>query len=200
LSTEYGILKTEQAVLSQEEEALMANNSDWLPGRRELQLTMAQNWLTVLQNQGGSNPWNIPQPTIADFQTQVGDTEIIFKEAQSSTRTPVITAECKAAFDALTVKMRFLKSHYFLTPPLTDADYIALELQPRDTTHTPVPPPTAQAEADITHPGVHLLELHLRPVSGSPPDPHRSDYGYRIYYGVLPPRRRNGRSRHRNQT
>jgi hypothetical protein len=34
---------------------------------------------------------------------------------------------------------------------------------------------------------VHLLELHLWPVAGSPPDPHRSDYGYRVYYGALPP-------------
>jgi hypothetical protein len=40
----------------------MANNSDWLPGRREQQLGMAQNWLTVLLNQSG-NPWNIPPRT-----------------------------------------------------------------------------------------------------------------------------------------
>ena len=165
----------------------MPYESNWLPGRRELQLAMAQNWLTVLQNQGPQNPWNIPPAELAAFQAQVGDTATIFEQAQSSARTPVITAECKAAFEALIAKMRLLKSHYFLTPPLTDADYISLELQPKDTTHTPVPPPTAQAEADMTRPGVHLLELHLRPVAGSPPDPHRADYGYRIYYGVLPP-------------
>jgi hypothetical protein len=146
---------------------------------------MAQNWLTVLLNQGGSNPWNISSTEVTAFQTLVGETVIIFEQAQSSARTSVITAECKATFDTLTAKMRFLKGRYFLTPPLTDADYISLELQPKDTTHTPIPPPTAQAEVDITHPGVHLLELH--PVSGAPPDPYRADYGYRIYYGVLPP-------------
>jgi hypothetical protein len=32
-----------------------------------------------------------------------------------------------------------------------------------------------------------LLPDYLRPVSGSPPDPHRADYGYRVYYGILPP-------------
>jgi hypothetical protein len=36
-----------------------AERTDWLPGRREQQLALAQNWLTVLQNQSG-NPWNIP--------------------------------------------------------------------------------------------------------------------------------------------
>ena len=164
----------------------MPYESNWLPGRRELQLAMAKNWLFVI---GNSNPppWGIPQPEVADLNNLTGEAENALQEAQSSNRTPVITAQCKAAFEALIAKMRLLKSHYFLTPPLTDADYISLELQPKDTTHTPVPPPTAQAEADISRPGVHLLELHLRPVAGSPPDPHRADYGYRIYYGVLPP-------------
>ena len=164
----------------------MPYESNWLPGRRELQLAMAKNWLFII---GNSNPppWNIPQPDVADLNNLTGEAETALVQAQSSARTPVITAECKAAFEALIAKMRLLKSHYFLTPPLTDADYISLELQPKDTTHTPVPPPTAQAEADISRPGVHLLELHLRPVAGSPPDPHRADYGYRIYYGVLPP-------------
>ncbi|MHB9293162.1 hypothetical protein Holit_02282 [Hollandina sp. SP2] len=38
----------------------MPYESNWLPGRRELQLAMAQNWLTVLLNQGPQNPWKIP--------------------------------------------------------------------------------------------------------------------------------------------
>jgi hypothetical protein len=146
---------------------------------------MAQNWVTVLGNQSG-NPWNIPVPDKTELQGLTGEAQILLEQAQSSARTPVITADCKAAFEALTSKMRFIKGRYFLVPPLTNADIISLELQPKDSTRTPVPPPVAQAEADITRPGVHLLELHLRPVSGSPPDPHRADYGYRIYYGIMP--------------
>jgi hypothetical protein len=164
----------------------MPNGGDWLPTRRETQLAMAQNWVTVLGNQSG-DPWNIPTADKTELQTLTGDAQILLEQAQSSARTPVITAECKAAFEGLTSKMRFIKGRYFLVPPLTDADLISLDLQPKDTTRTPVPPPTAQAEADITRPGVHLLELHLRAVSGSPPDPHRADYGYRVYYGILPP-------------
>jgi hypothetical protein len=164
----------------------MANNSDWLPGRRENQIAMVRTWLLII---GNSNPppWGIPQPEVADLNNLTGEAENALQEAQSSNRTPVITAQCKAAFEALTEKMRFIKSRYFLSPPLSDADFISLELKPKDTTKTPVPPPTDQAEADISRPGVHLLELHFRPVAGSSPDPHRSDYGYRVYYGILPP-------------
>jgi hypothetical protein len=163
----------------------MPKNADWLPTRRENQLTMAVNWVTVLGNQSG-NPWNIPQPEQQALQELTSTAQIIFETAQSSARTAVITAECKAAFEALIEKMRFVKGRWFLVPPLTDADLISLELTPPDTTRTPVPPPVAQAEADLTRPGVHLLELHLRAVSGSPPDPYRADYGYRIYWGIMP--------------
>jgi hypothetical protein len=146
---------------------------------------MAKDWKPVLQSM--ATTWGVPVDEIPELSDLIDAAETALTAAQSSDRTAVVTANCKAAFDALIAKMRFLKSRYFLSPPLTDADFIALELKPKDTTKTPVPPPTAQAEADISRPGVHLLELHLRPIAGSPPDPHRSDYGYRVYYGILPP-------------
>jgi hypothetical protein len=163
----------------------MPKNADWLPTRRELQLTMAKSWRPVMQDH--DTAWRIPEADITALQGLVAAATIALAQAQSADRTAVITAQCKEAFENLTAKMRFIKSHYFLSPPLEDADYISLELKPKDTTSTPTPPPVSQAEADITRPGVHLLELHLRPVSGSPPDPHRADYGYRIYWGILPP-------------
>jgi hypothetical protein len=163
----------------------MANNSDWLPGKREQQLAMASNWIIVILNHGPSNPWNIPPAELTALQDMEKNARIILAKAQSSARTPVITVECREAFNALTSKMRFFKGHYFLVPPLTEADLASLGLSPRAPS-SPVPDPVSQAEADITRPGVHLLELRLRQVSGSPPDPHRADHGFRIYWGVLP--------------
>ncbi|MDR0635405.1 MAG: hypothetical protein LBF91_10570, partial [Azoarcus sp.] len=87
----------------------------------------------------------------------------------------MVTAQTKAAFAALTEKMRFFKNRYFVSPPLIDADYISLGLKPRDTKPTPTPSPTAQAEADITYPAAHTLELRLRPLADTAPDPHHSD-------------------------
>jgi hypothetical protein len=163
----------------------MPNGNDWLPGRRELQLAMARRWHDIIQMK--ATAWNIPPGEVTALDDLTSTAAACLQVAQSTDRTAVTTAQCKEAFDALVAKMRFLKSHYFLTPPLTKEDYVSLELKPHDTTPTPVPTPTAQAEADISRPGVHLLELHLHPIVGSPTDPNQSDYGFRIYYGVLPP-------------
>jgi hypothetical protein len=145
---------------------------------------MTKDWLQVLSS--ATPPWGIPIEEVSALQELMETAEELLEQAESSERTEVITAECKAAFEALIDKMRFIKSHYFLTPPLTDADYISLRLKPKDSAHTPIPPPTTQAEADISRPGQHQLTLHLRAVTGSPPDPHRSEYGFRIYWGVMP--------------
>jgi hypothetical protein len=161
----------------------MPYDGNWLPGRRENQLAMAKNWVEAL----GITAWNVPATEVTELTALTVAADTALTQAMSSSRTPVITAQCKAAFEALVEKMRFIKSRYFLSPPLTDSDFISLELKPKDTAKTPVPPPAGQAEADISRPGVHLLELHFRPIAGSPPDPHRSDYGYRVYYGIMPP-------------
>jgi hypothetical protein len=68
-------------------------------------------------------------------------TDTVLTMAISSDRTAAVTANYKAAFETLLAKMWFIKSRYFLTPPITEADSIALELKPRDTTHSPVHPP-----------------------------------------------------------
>ncbi|MDR2629673.1 MAG: hypothetical protein LBC60_01985, partial [Spirochaetaceae bacterium] len=50
-----------------------------------------------------------------------------------------------------------------------------------------IPRPTAQPEADITFPGVHLLKLRkIHRVAGIGEDP-RAEYGVRIHFGILDP-------------
>jgi hypothetical protein len=61
-----------------------------------------------------------------------------------------------------------------------------LGLKPKDETKTPVPAPAGQASGEISYPGPHLHLVHLKPLAGTANDP-RAEYGYRIYYGVLPP-------------
>jgi hypothetical protein len=163
----------------------MPNTHDWLPAGRELKLAMAKDWLAVLAAQAAA--WHVPEAEVLALQSLTINADAALASVQCSSRTPIATAQCKAAFEALVEKMRLIKSHYFLVPPLDDTGFVALGLKPKDAAHTPVPPPSAQAEADITRPGVHLIELHLRPLAGTTPDPHHSDYGFRVYYGILPP-------------
>ena len=107
------------------------------------------------------------------------------REAFRLSSAPVATAQCKAAFDALTVFMRDFKPRYFLSPPLTDADYIALGLKPHDPIPTPSGPPTAHVTLETFLVGRHELGLRLVYVDGSPDDP--ANKGYRIYYRAVAP-------------
>jgi hypothetical protein len=164
----------------------MSLKKDWLPYSRHDRLALAKNWQPILTSK--ATAWNIPTAEISALATLITAAEAaLLATREAATRTVVTTAQCRMAFAALIAKMRFLKSRYFLTPPLIDADYAALQLKPKDTTRTPIPPPVAMAEADITRPAVHTLELHFRPRADAPPDPHHADYGVRIYYGVRPP-------------
>jgi hypothetical protein len=78
----------------------------------------------------------------------------------------------------------FVKAYLINNPKVSDIDKDSMGLPLYDKTKTPVPPPENQVEADITFPGIHLVELQrIRPVAGTAPDA-RSDYGVRIYYGI----------------
>jgi hypothetical protein len=164
----------------------MTRTTDWLPHKREAQIALSENWQTIL-TAAKVSAWSIPTAEVTALRNLTAAAEAALALAQSTARTVVVTAQAKTAFAALVEKMRFFKSRYFVVPPLTDTDLISLGLKPHDAKPTPIPPPVDHAEADVSYPAAHTLELRLRPIGGSPPDPHRSDYGFRIYFGILPP-------------
>ncbi|MDR3196746.1 MAG: hypothetical protein LBU34_02655 [Planctomycetaceae bacterium] len=163
----------------------MPAHKDWLPHSRAAQIDMARDWSSVL-NAATIAAWKIPEADVTELDDLLTAAEEMLKLVTSKDRTETITAQCNEAFAALIEKMRYIKSHYFLVPPLLNSDLVSLQLTPKETSHTPVPPPTDQAAADVSHPGEHLVKLRLHAVAASTPNPHRSDYGFRIYYGVLP--------------
>ena len=159
--------------------------NDWLPSKRTERLVMAKTWSTVLAASGPA--WKIPFPEIAILNIKITKSQESLDAAQSASRNKINTAICNQTFDSLTAYMRELKERRFFVPPLTYADLIALELTPPDTNPTPISTPTAQVEADLTFPDIHLVELkNIRPVGGPEPD-SRSDYGMRIYWGIMGP-------------
>ncbi|MDR1419546.1 MAG: hypothetical protein LBI86_04170 [Treponema sp.] len=69
---------------------------------------------------------------------------------------------------------------------VTAKDLADLGIPPIDPTHTPVPQPAAQAEADVVLPGPHLVELWIKePAASLAVDPDRPNHGVRIFWGVL---------------
>jgi hypothetical protein len=160
----------------------MAKSTDWLPRTRELRVAMAKNWLSALQTK--AQAWNIPATAAQDLTAKTTEAENWLEKDLSADRTKTITAQTKAAFDDLEAFMRDFKRRYFLVPPLADTDLVSLELKPQDRTPTTEADPTAQPEADLTFPGVHLVELkNIRPVGGAQPH-DGSDCGARVYYGL----------------
>jgi hypothetical protein len=143
---------------------------------------MARDWITVTSAKTAA--WSIPQPAINELDTLNDHAVAALTTAQNeTTRTPVATAQCREAFDALAAKMRDFKRRYFLTPPLTDADYISLGLKPRDTTPTPSGIPAAPVTVETYLVGRHELGVKIIYVTGNPADP--ANKGYRIWYSVI---------------
>jgi hypothetical protein len=162
----------------------MSKSSDWLPNGREGQLAMAKDWLAVLAVKAAQ--WHITDAEKDELADYVEDAENALAKAKNeTTRTPVATAQCKTAFEALIAKMRDMKKRYFLTPPLQDADYVSLGLKIPDTTPTPSGDPTAQVTVETYLVGRHELGVKLIYVTGSASDP--ANKGYRIWYTVTAP-------------
>ncbi|MDR2434664.1 MAG: hypothetical protein LBD47_08860 [Treponema sp.] len=160
----------------------MAATKDWLPTTRDGILAMAGDWISVCT--GKKINWNIPDPAMTELATRKQTAAAALETAKNeTTRTPVATAQCKEAFDALTAFMRDFKRRYFLSPPLRDSDYISLGLKPRDTTPTVSGTPTAQVTVETYLPGRHELGVRLVYVIGGPTDP--ANKGFRIWYSVV---------------
>jgi hypothetical protein len=162
----------------------MSKSTDWLPNSREGILAMAGDWIAVCTTK--QTGWNIPGPALTELTALKGTAAAALETAKNEpTRTPVATAQCKVAFDALISFMRDFKRRYFLSPPLLDSDYISLGLKPHDPIPTPSVPPTVQVTIETYLVGRHELGVRLIYVVGNPADP--ANKGFRIWYSVVAP-------------
>jgi hypothetical protein len=142
---------------------------------------MAKDWLSVIT--ANADAWGLPQSTPKEFGGVLEAAETALDTAENeTTRTPVATARCKAAFDDLAAHMRDIKRRYFLSPPLAEADFVSLGLKPHDPHPTPLGPPTAQVTVETFLAGRHELGIKMVYVSGSPDDP--ANKGFRVWYSV----------------
>jgi hypothetical protein len=145
---------------------------------------MARDWQSVMGTKAAA--WGIPAPVLTELGGLISAADTALTTAQNeTTRTPVATAQCKAAFEALIARLRDIKKRYFLSPPLDPADYISLGLKPRDSTPTASGTPTAQVTVETYLVGRHELGVKIVYVTGNSADP--ANKGYRIWYSVLAP-------------
>jgi hypothetical protein len=162
----------------------MAENKDWFPKSRANQVVMADDWIVVCTPSQAA--WNIPGTALAELTARRAVARAALEAAKNEiTRTPVATAKCREAFEALAAFMRDFKRRYFLTPPLLSSDLISLGLKPHDEHPTPGTAPTAQVTIETYLVGRHELGIRIVYVTGSPDDP--ANKGYRIWYSVIAP-------------
>jgi hypothetical protein len=162
----------------------MSTTHDWLPTARSAILAMAKDWKAVCTS--NQNAWSIPAAVLTELDGLMQTAETALATAQNeTTRTPVATAQCKAAFDALIAKMRDVKRRFFLDPPLLPPDFIALGLHPKDGAMTPSGTPTAQVTIETFLVGRHELGVKTIYLTESPEE--AANKGYRIWYSVVAP-------------
>ncbi|MDR2900689.1 MAG: hypothetical protein LBV20_04130 [Treponema sp.] len=159
-------------------------NFDWLPNKRGEKLAMAEAWYNILKVK--NSLWGITDDVLDELRILTDVAEKCFLKALSSDRTAMITTRCKKAFDNLITCMQNMKTRIFLSPPLVNEDFINLRLKSTPSFKTPILDPTGQASADVISIGPTLLMLSMKHLLGSKMD-LRTDYGYRIFYGVLSP-------------
>ncbi|MDR1373905.1 MAG: hypothetical protein LBJ24_02935 [Treponema sp.] len=162
----------------------MSTYTSWMPGSRDGQLAMADNWVVYL-TAARRTAWGIPQDQYNELADLTDAARAILQKAKDDTqRTPVVTVQCQAAFKALKKKLRFFKKHYFLVPPLENADLAALGLDIPGS-RSDIPAPESEPEADLGFPDYHLIDVfNIRrrgPLKGDP----RSEWGVRIHVGIL---------------
>ena len=160
----------------------MSQRTDWLATTRTGILSMAKDWKAVMT--ANASAWNIPAAVITELDALIQAAETALNTAMNeTTRTPVATAQCKAAFDALIAFMRDTKKRFFLGPPLDNPALVSLGLHPADHTSTPSGTPTAQVTIETYLIGRHELGVRIIYVTGNSGDP--ANKGYRIWYSVL---------------
>ncbi|MDR2184686.1 MAG: hypothetical protein LBO80_03320, partial [Treponema sp.] len=166
----------------------MAETSDWMPGPRTLILEMNRIWIEYL-TAARRTAWGVPQEQFTELANLYDAArELLQKAMDKAERTHVITVECRGAFKVLEAKMRFFRDRYFKMPPLTEGDWAVLGFREKDPHPTPTPAPDGVPAAALSYPGgPHAMMLHLGPLAGTQELDPRSDYGYSIYMGIMPP-------------
>ena len=156
--------------------------TDWMPGSRRGQITMASHWITMFEANG--TRWQIDAAEIMILKTKTAGAEDALVIAESKERTSSTTALLETSFKDLCDYMRFIKQRKLYKPLLSNIDFADLWLTPKKETKSKIPVPVhkTKGRVEFSVSGVvivvweYIVELNAD---------ERSDYGVRVNYGVV---------------
>ncbi|MDR1248188.1 MAG: hypothetical protein LBK63_02685 [Treponema sp.] len=168
----------------------MSSRTDWVPRPdEEFEVFFKKYVVTVKTNTSGATPlWtHIPNERVNELTNSYGAWHIAYDKL-SGAHTPGDVIAKNEARDAGEDLLRAFNREYILNArEVTNAQREDIGCPVHDTTHTPVPRPKAEPEADIVYPGKHLLELaRIRAIAGTLSDEEeKAEFGVRIFWGIL---------------
>jgi hypothetical protein len=132
--------------------------------------------------QAHQEAWNLPAPECTALHEGVAAYLETDRHAEGADATAALRLERREANEALISQVRFfVKKFINLNDRISDPQRLELGLHIPDHSRTPQPAPSSQAQAELSFPGIHLVELHIRK-SASEKD---RGLGVRIYYGIM---------------
>jgi hypothetical protein len=162
--------------------------ADWMPTSRAEILNMCRIWIAYMTSERRT-AWGVPAADFTELGTLFGAAQALLQKSQDEAeRTHVITVEVQEAFKALCAAMRDMRDRRFKIPPLSPGDWAAMGFREKDTHPSNIPPPEGTPAPSLSYPGgPHALTLRLGPMPGTQELDPRSDYGYAVYIGIMPP-------------
>jgi len=108
---------------------------DWMPHTPSRQLAMAKRWIDMLPEK--EQDWRMPAGMLQLLGELIQEAEMLQDRANGPFGTKGDAARARTAFQQLVSVMRDIRRRVFFIPPLTEANFIDLGLQPPDTIRTP---------------------------------------------------------------
>jgi hypothetical protein len=108
---------------------------DWMPHTPSRQLAMAKRWIDMLPEK--EQDWRMPAGMLQLLGELIQEAEMLQDRANGPFGTKGDAARVRTAFQQLVSVMRDIRRRVFFIPPLTEANFIDLGLQPPDTIRTP---------------------------------------------------------------
>ena len=108
---------------------------DWMPHTPSRQLAMAKRWIDMLPEK--ETEWRMPAGMLQLLGELIQEAEMLQDRANGPFGTKGDAARARTAFQQLVSVMRDIRRRVFFIPPLTEANFIDLGLQPPDTIRTP---------------------------------------------------------------